>query len=115
MLAGWASGSKYPLLGSVRASSQVVCYEAALGMTIVMVVLVTGSLDPAGRGLAVERVLELELSSGLGFLPFIFFMIAITAELDPAALRPHRGGHRVGGFHTEYSSIRFAPSTWPSS
>ena len=45
MLAGWSSGSKYPLLGSVRASAQVISYEAALGMTTVMVVLVTGSLS----------------------------------------------------------------------
>ena len=42
MLAGWSSGSKYPLLGSVRASAQMISYEAALGMTVVMVVLVTG-------------------------------------------------------------------------
>src|SRR6202043_1515493 len=45
MLAGWSAGSNYPLLGSVRASAQVISYEAALGMTTVMVVLVTGSLS----------------------------------------------------------------------
>ena len=61
MLAGWSSGSKYPLLGSVRASAQVISYEAALGMTTVMVVLVSRlALDPGHRGLAGERVLELE-------------------------------------------------------
>ena len=61
MLAGWSSGSKYPLLGSVRASAQVISYEAALGMTTVMVVLVTGSLStraivdlPGRRLLALE-------------------------------------------------------------
>ena len=45
MLAGWSSGSKYPLLGSVRASAQMISYEAALGMTVVTVVLITGSLS----------------------------------------------------------------------
>ena len=62
MLAGWSSGSKYPLLGSVRASAQMISYEAALGMTVVMVVLVTGSLStrtiverPGRAPLAVER------------------------------------------------------------
>ena len=44
MLAGWSSGSKYPLLGSVRASAQMISYEAALGMTVVTVVLIAGSL-----------------------------------------------------------------------
>ena len=81
MLAGWSSGSKYPLLGSVRASAQVISYEAALGMTTVMVVLVAGSLS--------TRAIVASQSNGfwnwnlirLGFLPFIFFMIAITAEL----------------------------------
>src|SRR5690242_4239120 len=44
MLAGWSSGSKYPLLGSVRASAQMVSYEAALGLTVATIVLITGSL-----------------------------------------------------------------------
>ena len=48
MLAGWSSGSKYPLLGSVRASAQMISYEAALGITVVTVVLITGSLSTAG-------------------------------------------------------------------
>ena len=45
MLAGWSSGSKYPLLGSVRASAQMVSYEAALGLSVCAVVLTTGSLE----------------------------------------------------------------------
>ncbi len=63
MLAGWASGSKYPLLGSVRASAQMVSYEAVLGLTTATVVLVTGSLRTSGhRGLPARRVpLPLEL------------------------------------------------------
>jgi NADH-quinone oxidoreductase subunit H len=81
LLAGWSSGSKYPLLGSVRASAQVISYEAALGMTVVMVVLVSHSLS--------TRAIVASQSHGfwdwnvirLGFVPFLFFMIAVTAEM----------------------------------
>jgi NADH-quinone oxidoreductase subunit H len=108
MLAGWSSGSKYPLLGSVRASAQVISYEAALGMTTVMVVLVTGSLS--------TRAIVSSQADGfwnwnlirLGIFPFIFFMIAITAELTrPPFDLTEAEQELVGGFHTEYSSIRF--------
>jgi NADH-quinone oxidoreductase subunit H len=108
MLAGWSSGSKYPLLGSVRASAQVISYEAALGMSVVTVVLVSHSLS--------TRAIVASQSDGfwnwnlirLGFLPFIFFMIAITAELTrPPFDLTEAEQELVGGFHTEYSSIRF--------
>jgi NADH-quinone oxidoreductase subunit H len=108
MLAGWSSGSKYPLLGSVRASAQMISYEAALGMTVVTVVLVSHSLS--------TRAIVAAQSNGfwnwnlirLGFLPFIFFMIAITAELTrPPFDLTEADTELVGGFHTEYSSIRF--------
>jgi NADH-quinone oxidoreductase subunit H len=108
MLAGWSSGSKYPLLGSVRASAQVISYEAALGMTTVMVVLVSSSLS--------TRAIVASQSDGfwnwnlirLGFVPFILFMIAITAELTrPPFDLTEAEQELVGGFHTEYSSIRF--------
>jgi len=108
MLAGWSSGSKYPLLGSVRASAQVISYEAALGMSVVTVVLVSHSLS--------TRAIVAAQSDGfwnwnvirLGFLPFIFFMIAITAELTrPPFDLTEAEQELVGGFHTEYSSIRF--------
>ncbi len=108
MLAGWSSGSKYPLLGSVRASAQVISYEAALGMSVVTVVLVSRSLS--------TRAIVAAQSNGfwhwnlirLGFFPFIFFMIAITAELTrPPFDLTEAEQELVGGFHTEYSSIRF--------
>jgi NADH-quinone oxidoreductase subunit H len=108
MLAGWSSGSKYPLLGSVRASAQIISYEAALGMTVVTVVLVSHSLS--------TRAIVAAQSNGfwnwnlirLGFLPFIFFMIAITAELTrPPFDLTEADSELVGGFHTEYSSMRF--------
>jgi NADH-quinone oxidoreductase subunit H len=108
MLAGWSSGSKYPLLGSVRASAQVISYEAVLGMTVVTVVLVSHSLstraivDAQADGFWHWNLIR------LGFVPFIFFMIAITAELTrPPFDLTEADSELVGGFHTEYSSIRF--------
>jgi NADH-quinone oxidoreductase subunit H len=109
MLAGWASGSKYPLLGSVRASAQMVSYEAAMGLTIAMVVLITGSLST-------RAIVESQSTNfwdwnviRLGFVPFFLFLIAVTAELTrPPFDLTEAESELVGGFHTEYSSIRFA-------
>ena len=109
MLAGWSSGSKYPLLGSVRASAQMISYEAALGLTIVTVVLTSGSLS--------TRAIVASQAHGfwdwnvirLGFVPFFLFLIAITAELNrPPFDLVEADSELVGGFNTEYSSIRFA-------
>jgi NADH-quinone oxidoreductase subunit H len=109
MLAGWSSGSKYPLLGSVRASAQMVSYEAALGLTIVSVVLITGSLstraivDSQATGFWDWNLIR------LGVVPFVLFMVAITAELTrPPFDLTEADSELVGGFNTEYSSIRFA-------
>ncbi len=109
MLAGWSSGSKYPLLSSVRASAQMISYEAALGMTIVTVVLVTGSLsvhdivNSQGQGIWHWNLIR------LGLVPFVVFVIAITAELNrPPFDVVEAESELVGGFHTEYSSFRFA-------
>jgi len=109
MLAGWSSGSKYPLLSSVRASAQMISYEAALGMTIVTIVIASGSLSThdivaaQAHGLWHWNVLR------LGIVPFAVFLIAITAELNrPPFDVVEAESELVGGFHTEYSSIRFA-------
>jgi NADH-quinone oxidoreductase subunit H len=108
MLAGWSSGSKYPLLSSVRASAQMISYEAALGMTIVTIVLATGSLsthnivDAQSGGIWHWNLIR------LGVVPFVIFIIAITAELNRPPFDVVEGeSELVGGFHTEYSSIRF--------
>ena len=110
MLAGWSSGSKYPLLGSVRASAQMISYEAALGMTVIMVVLLTGSLST--RAIVNSQADTFFVSWNLirlGFVPFFIFMIAITAELTrPPFDLVEAEQELVGGFNTEYSSIRFA-------
>jgi NADH-quinone oxidoreductase subunit H len=111
LLAGWSSGSKYPLLGSVRGSAQVISYEAALGLSIAAVVLVTGSLST--RDIVASQGSGLFLSHWnifrLGFLPFFVFIIAATAELNrPPFDLVEAEQELVGGFHTEYSSVRFA-------
>jgi NADH-quinone oxidoreductase subunit H len=109
MLAGWSSGSKYPLLSSVRASAQMISYEAALGMTIVTVVLVTGSLSTHDIVTAQAHGIWHWNLIRLGFVPFAIFLIAITAELNrPPFDVVEAENELVGGFHTEYSSFRFA-------
>jgi NADH-quinone oxidoreductase subunit H len=114
MLAGWSSGSKYPLLGSVRASAQMVSYEAALGLSVVTVVLLAGSLSThdivmsqAGHGFGgVFPKWNLIVT---GVVPFVIFLIAGTAEMNrPPFDLVEAEQELVGGFHTEYSSIRFA-------
>ncbi len=108
MLAGWASGSKYPLLGSVRASAQMVSYEAALGLSVLAVVLVTGALQTSGIVKAQDTILRWNLIA-TAFVPFIVFVIAATAELNrPPFDLVEAEQELVGGFNTEYSSIRFA-------
>jgi NADH-quinone oxidoreductase subunit H len=109
MLAGWSSGSKYPLLGSVRASAQMISYEAALGMTVVAVVLITGALstrtivDSQAGHLWQWNVIR------LGVVPFVLFFVAVVAETNrPPFDLVEADTELVGGFVTEYSSIRFA-------
>lgn len=114
MLAGWSSGSKYPLLGSVRASAQMVSYEAALGLSIATVVLIGGTLST--RGIALDQAgagpggfLPAWNVIRLGVVPFVIFLLAATAELNrPPFDLVEAEQELVGGFHTEYSSIRFA-------
>jgi NADH-quinone oxidoreductase subunit H len=107
MLAGWSSGSKYPLLGSVRATAQMISYEAALGLTVAAVLLQSGSLS-THRIVAEQTVWEWNMWF-TGFIPMAIFMVAATAELNrPPFDLVEAEQELVGGFHTEYSSIRFA-------
>ncbi len=109
MLAGWSSGSKYPLLGSVRASAQMISYEAALGMTVVTVVLISGSLSTRTIVNAQAGHLWQWNAIRLAVVPFVIFFIAIVAETNrPPFDLVEADSELVGGFVTEYSSIRFA-------
>jgi NADH-quinone oxidoreductase subunit H len=107
ILAGWASGSKYPLLGSVRASAQMVSYEAAMSLSVAAAVLTAGSLST--REIVNSQAVYNWNLWQLGAVPFLIFMVAITAELNrPPFDLVEAEQELVGGFHTEYSSIRFA-------
>ncbi|HEX6166821.1 MAG TPA: NADH-quinone oxidoreductase subunit NuoH [Acidimicrobiales bacterium] len=117
MLAGWASGSKWPLLGAVRGTAQMISYEAALALAVVAVVLLAGSLSThdivvsqAGEGydLGVLAIPGWNIIA-TGVVPFVIFLIAATAELNrPPFDLVEAEQELVGGFHTEYSSFRFA-------
>ena len=114
MLAGWSSGSKYPLLGSVRASAQMVSYEAALGLAVVTVVLTAGTLST--HGIVLEQagpgpgdILPNWTILVTGFVPFFIFLLAGTAEIErPPFDLLEAEQELVAGFNTEYSGIRFA-------
>ncbi|WP_419551227.1 NADH-quinone oxidoreductase subunit NuoH [Candidatus Poriferisodalis sp.] len=109
MLAGWSSGSKYPLIGSVRASAQAISYEAALGMAVVAVVIGAGTLSTQGIVAKQAGGVNTWFVISSGIVPFVVFLIAATAELNrPPFDLVEAEQELVGGFHTEYSSIRFA-------
>ena len=107
MLAGWSSGSKYPLLGSVRASAQMVSYEAALGLAVLTVVLTAGTLSVNGI-VASQSNYSWNLWV-TGLIPFVIFSLAATAELNrPPFDLVEAEQELVGSFQTEYSGFRFA-------
>jgi NADH-quinone oxidoreductase subunit H len=105
MLAGWASGSKYPLLGAVRASAQMISYEAALGLSVAAVLLATGTLATSGIVSVQDSFADWNLVA-TGLVPFIIFVIAATAELNRPPFEAEQ--ELVGGFNTEYSAFGFA-------
>src|SRR6478672_6896601 len=113
MLAGWSSGSKYPLLGSVRASSQLLSYEAAFGLSIVAVLLHAGTLST--RGIANAQAwtnwhsFVTDWYWSVAIVSFLIFVIAAVAETNhPPFDLVEAEQELVGGFHTEYTGIRFA-------
>ena len=107
MLAGWSSGSKYPLLGAVRSSALMISYEAALGLSIATVFLMSGTLSTNGI-VSGQSTWNWNLVT-TGVVPFIIFVIAGTAELNrPPFDLVEAEQELVGGFHTEYSALRFA-------
>jgi NADH-quinone oxidoreductase subunit H len=110
MLAGWSSGSKYPLLGSVRASAQMVSYEAAMGLSVASVVLWTGALSTSSIAASQHGGFLYHWNLiRTGIVPFVIFLIAITAEMNrPPFDLVEAEEELAGGFNVEYSSIGFA-------
>jgi NADH-quinone oxidoreductase subunit H len=108
MLAGWASGSKYPLLGSVRGSAQMISYEAALGLSLAAVLLSAGTLSTAGIVISQPGLGDWNVIA-TGLVPFVIFVIAVTAELNrPPFDLVEAEQELVSGFNTEYGGIGFA-------
>jgi NADH-quinone oxidoreductase subunit H len=113
MLAGWSSGSKYPLLGSVRASAQLLSYEAAFGLAILGVLIQAGTLST--HEIAVQQQWTNAWSFVSHwfwlktFVAFAIFLVAATAETNhPPFDLVEAEQELVGGFNTEYTGIRFA-------
>jgi NADH-quinone oxidoreductase subunit H len=106
VLSGWSSGSPYPLLGSLRSAAQVISYEIALGMSIVAVILYSGSLSTADIVEAQSRQWWFVF---LLFPSFAVFCVSMVGETNRAPFDlPEAESELVGGFHTEYSSLKFA-------
>ncbi|HVE75107.1 MAG TPA: NADH-quinone oxidoreductase subunit NuoH [Mycobacteriales bacterium] len=105
VLAGWSSGSTYPLLGALRSAAQVISYEIAMGLALVAVFIYAGSLSTS------EIVAEQEARWFILTLPvsFLIYVVAMVGETNRAPFDlPEAESELVGGFHTEYSSLKFA-------
>jgi NADH-quinone oxidoreductase subunit H len=121
VLAGWASGSTYPLLGGLRSSAQMISYEVAMGLSIVAVFMTAGTMSTSQIVAAQASGTASDISI-LGFHPtapswyavlllpsFVIYCISAVGETNRAPFDlPEAESELVGGFHTEYSSFKFA-------
>jgi len=110
-LSGWSSNNKFALLGSLRATSQLISYELALGLSLVGVVLRSGSLrlrDIVATQ-STHGLLSWNLFGGFQFVAFFIYLMAAYAETNRAPFDlPEAESELVAGYHTEYSSMKFA-------
>lgn len=104
MVGGWASNNKFALLGAIRAASQNISYEIAMGLSIIAVVMVTGSLSLKDMAVWQGQNAWMVVYQPLGFL---IFLICSFAETNRAPFDlPECETELVGGYHTEYSSMK---------
>jgi NADH-quinone oxidoreductase subunit H len=105
VLAGWSSGSTYSLLGGLRSSAQMISYEVAMGLALVAVFLYAGSMSTS-------QIVEAQKDVWYAFIllpSFLIYLVAMVGETNRAPFDlPEAEGELVGGFHTEYSSLKFA-------
>ena len=105
ILAGWSSGSTYPLLGGLRSSAQVISYEIAMGLSLVAVFIYAGSMSTSDIVAAQSKTWYAVVL----FPSFVIFAISMVGETNRAPFDlAEAEGELVGGFHTEYSSLKFA-------
>ncbi len=105
VLAGWSSGSTYPLLGGLRSSAQVISYEVAMGLSLVAVFIYAGSMSTSEIVAAQDKWWYAVIL----FPSFIIYTISMVGETNRAPFDlAEAEGELVGGFHTEYSSLKFA-------
>ncbi len=106
VLAGWSSGSTYPLLGGLRSSAQVISYEIAMGLSLVAVFIYAGSMSTS---VIVGAQHENIWNAVVLFPSFVIYVISMVGETNRAPFDlAEAEGELVGGFHTEYSSLKFA-------
>ncbi len=105
VLAGWSSGSTYPLLGGLRSTAQVISYEIAMGLSLVAVFLYSGSMSTS-QIVAAQSSLWYIIPAFFSFFVYVITMVGETNRL-PFDLAEGEG-ELTGGFHTEYSSLKFA-------
>jgi NADH-quinone oxidoreductase subunit H len=110
-LAGWSSNNKYSLLGSLRSSAQLISYELALGLSLVGVVMRAGSLNlrVIVEQQATEGILTWNIFGGGQIVAFFIYLMAAYAETNRSPFDlPEAESELTGGYHTEYSSMKFA-------
>jgi len=110
-LAGWSSNNKYSLLGSLRSSAQMISYELALGLSLVGVVMRAGTfnLRKIVEQQSTQGIVTWNVFGGLQFVAFFIYLIAAYAETNRSPFDlPEAESELTGGYHTEYSSMKFA-------
>ncbi|HEY6374929.1 MAG TPA: NADH-quinone oxidoreductase subunit NuoH [Edaphobacter sp.] len=110
-LSGWSSNNKFALLGSLRATSQMISYELALGLSLVGVVLRAQSLSlrTIVNSQSAHGMLSWNVFGGLQFVGFFIYLMAAYAETNRAPFDlPEAESELIAGYHTEYSSMKFA-------
>ena len=106
VLAGWSSGSTYPLLGGLRSSAQVISYEVAMGLSLVAVFIYASSMSTS---VIVDSQHQHLWNAVVLFPSFVIYVISMVGETNRAPFDlAEAEGELVGGFHTEYSSLKFA-------
>ena len=115
ILAGWSSNSKYAFLGGMRSAAQMISYEIAMGFALVVVLMVSNSLNlgdivkSQGQGMFADNGLGFLSWNWLPLLPmFVVYLISIVAETNRAPFDMAEGESEIVGFHVEYSGMAFA-------